>query len=78
MAIDILLGLLTFFLATYFLVDLLEVNLVVFRMRINVPDVDDPSLVVHAYNQAVLIVANIEDNKLFTNWIGTSVRISDI
>jgi hypothetical protein len=63
MAIDILFALLTFFLATDFLVDLLEVNLVVFRMRIDVPDVDNPSLVVNAYNQAVLIVAEVKDTR---------------
>jgi hypothetical protein len=67
-----------FLLAANFRVDLLEVNLAVFRMRINVPNVDDPSLVVHAHDQAVLIVANVEDNKLFTNGIGTSVCIADV
>ena len=78
MAIGTLSVLVTFFLATDSLVDLFEVNPVVFRMRINVPDVDDPSLVVHAYHEAVLIVANIEDNKLLTDRISTSVRFSHI
>jgi hypothetical protein len=66
------------FLPFDFLIDFLEVQFVVIRVREGTPDINDSPFIVHPNDESVIILANIKYNELTPDRARASVRVPDV
>jgi hypothetical protein len=67
-----------FFLEAVLFVDRLEVKPVVICMGANVPDVNDGAGINDANHKAIIVVADVKDDKLVSNWVSTPIGVSNV